>query len=447
MTLAGTQTVTGTKTFNAGAIRINNATNNGYHILASAAAASGTLTATFPAATGTVPFLSLAQTFTAAQTFQAGIALNTAGTFTTAAAVASTFSGSVTMSAVGSVSSPQLSFTAGGGTTNWINFANTGGAAPTAVTRSTGTRFVFSPTVGANSLDYAIGLGTNEVWLSTSGTSNLISFYVGTATNVALRLGSFTGNGLTLAAPGLAATPQLDFSGTTRNWMNFSTTGAAVPANGATAASRSTGTRIVFSQSLSASQFDYAIGLASTEMWFSVAQAINTFGFYSATSRIAFFGGGAGVGLTLDGTLVGAASQDVFNTVSTTVNFAGAATTLNIGTTASTLTALNIGTGAGTANKTINIGTAATAGTTTINIGSSGGATNTIAIRGNLTLGTSGGNMGFYGTSAIAKPTTAIGSAAFVQVSLINAVSDASTFGGYTIRQVVQALQNLGLLT
>jgi hypothetical protein len=120
---------------------------------------------------------------------------------------------------------------------------------------------------------------------------------------------------------------------------------------------------------------------------------------------VAFFAGGAGVGLTLAGTLVGAASQDVFNTVSTTVNFAGAATTLNIGTTTSAITALNIGTGAGTANKTINIGTAATSGTTTINIGSSDGATNTIAIRGNLTLGTSGGNMGFYGTAAVARQT------------------------------------------
>ncbi len=421
MTLAGTQTVTGTKTFNAGAIRINNATNNGYHILASLAAASGTLTATFPAATGTVPLLSLAQTFTAAQTFQNGVALNTGGTFTTAAAVASTFSGSVTMSAVGSVSSPQLSFTAGGGTTNWINFANTGAAAPTAVTRSTGTRFVFAQTVGTNSLDYAIGLGSNEVWLSTSGTSNLISFYVGTATNVALRLGSFTGNGLTLAAPGLAATPQLDFSGTTRNWMNFSTAGFASPANGATAASRSTGTRIVFSQTLGASSFDYAIGLGSAEMWFSVDSAVNTFGFYAGTSRIAFFGGGAGVGLTLAGTLVGAASQDVFNTVSTTVNFAGAATTLavgNVATAAQTVNMFTASTGASTYNfatgatlaattKTINIGTAGVSGSTTVvNIGSAvAGATNTIAIRGNLTLGTSGGNMGFWGTAAVARQT------------------------------------------
>jgi hypothetical protein len=127
------------------------------------------------------------------------------------------------------------------------------------------------------------------------------------------------------------------------------------------------------------------------------------------------------------------------------------AQTINIGTTSTQASFYNFGTGATVSGvtKTISIGTAGVSGSTTaINIGSAvSGATNTIAIRGNLTLGTSGGNMGFYGTSAIAKPTTAIGSAAFVQVNLINAVSDASTFGGYTIRQVVQALQNLGLLT
>jgi hypothetical protein len=56
------------------------------------------------------------------------------------------------------------------------------------------------------------------------------------------------------------------------------------------------------------------------------------------------------------------------------------------------------------------------------------------------------GNMGFFGTAAIAQPTTAIAAATFSQLSG-NAVNDASTFDGYTLLQVVKALRNLGLLT
>lgn len=51
----------------------------------------------------------------------------------------------------------------------------------------------------------------------------------------------------------------------------------------------------------------------------------------------------------------------------------------------------------------------------------------------------------FYGKTPIVQPTTAVAAAAFV-VGAGTAVNDASTFGGYTIKQIVQALQNIGVL-
>ena len=84
----------------------------------------------------------------------------------------------------------------------------------------------------------------------------------------------------------------------------------------------------------------------------------------------------------------GSASFDLLDTTATTVNFAGAATTANIGydSTASSTTNISTGVAASTFTKTINIGTASAAGSTTnVTIGSSSG-TSTVTINGNLTV-------------------------------------------------------------
>jgi hypothetical protein len=226
----------------------------------------------------------------------------------------------------------------------------------------------------------------------------------------------------------------------------------------------------------SGANFDNAIGVETSGMWLSTTQGIRFYTNNSTTVRAVIDGDASNSNLTLtNATAVSlvaatATTANVFNTVATTVNIAGAATTLNIGGPATTLAIGNTATAGQTVNmftastasstynfatgatangstKTINIGTAGLFGSTTVvNIGSAvAGATNTIAIRGNLTLGTSGGNMGFYGTPAIGKPTTSVTAAAFVANSG-NTVNDASTFGGYTLGKIVQALQNLGLL-
>ena len=56
------------------------------------------------------------------------------------------------------------------------------------------------------------------------------------------------------------------------------------------------------------------------------------------------------------------------------------------------------------------------------------------------------GQVGFFGVTPVAQPTTATAAATFVANSG-TAVNDASTFDGYTIGKVVKALRNLGLLT
>lgn len=53
--------------------------------------------------------------------------------------------------------------------------------------------------------------------------------------------------------------------------------------------------------------------------------------------------------------------------------------------------------------------------------------------------------IGFYNVTPIVQPTTSVATAAFVQ-GTGTAVNDNSTFGGYKIGQIVQALENLGLI-
>lgn len=56
------------------------------------------------------------------------------------------------------------------------------------------------------------------------------------------------------------------------------------------------------------------------------------------------------------------------------------------------------------------------------------------------------GRVGFYGATPVTKATTGISGATFVESSGTT-VNDASTFDGYTLKQIVKALRELGLLT
>lgn len=92
--------------------------------------------------------------------------------------------------------------------------------------------------------------------------------------------------------------------------------------------------------------------------------------------------------------------------------------------------------GAITGNVTGNV--TATTGTSTFN---------NVEITGNTGIGNAGTDtIGFYGATKIARPTTAVASATVV-AGTGTAVTEDSTFDGYTLAKVVKALRNLGLLT
>jgi len=79
----------------------------------------------------------------------------------------------------------------------------------------------------------------------------------------------------------------------------------------------------------------------------------------------------------------------------------------------------------------------------------------TVSDGGDVVLGTTTGTkigtatsqkIGFYNATPVVQPTIGVAEAAFVENSGGTAVNVDSTFGGYTIQQVVEALQTLGLL-
>ncbi len=78
--------------------------------------------------------------------------------------------------------------------------------------------------------------------------------------------------------------------------------------------------------------------------------------------------------------------------------------------------------------------------------GSSVIGTENISLQSDTLIGNTGNSVGFYGVTPTARATTGISGATFVANTGTN-VHETSTFGGYTIGQVVQALQNLGILT
>jgi len=59
----------------------------------------------------------------------------------------------------------------------------------------------------------------------------------------------------------------------------------------------------------------------------------------------------------------------------------------------------------------------------------------------------SGVKIGLYAVTAVARATTGIAEAAFVENAGGTAVNVDSTFGGYTMQQIAQALQDIGILT
>jgi hypothetical protein len=131
----------------------------------------------------------------------------------------------------------------------------------------------------------------------------------------------------------------------------------------------------------------------------------------SQASTSTTIGNSGGTVVLNSGTVLGSQStQNLFNTVATTLNIGGAATSLSIGNTTALGQTVNMFTSS-TAAQTINIATGATTGssvTKALNIGTGAGAS-TIT---NITLGSSNG-----GTFAVNSPTVTLGSATALNIN------------------------------
>lgn len=286
MILASTQTNTGAKTFNDTTLLLRNSGNT-FSTTLSAGASGSNRTITFPDATGTVPLLGLAQSFTATQTFTGGVTINTtalsvssAATFSASAASAASVT--INPGANSSVVNPQLLIS--GNTAQWMSFGAGAFAAPANIgaggaTRSVGTKINLYSAPNATSLDIALGAESGAMWLSTGSSASTpisIKFYVQSSTNNAVAsIGQFENSascyGLNIPVNGTAGIASLLFSNTaaTHQYIRFGTGGFGDPS---LISSRSLGTRIILSQPGASNLYDAAIGASintNVGFWFS----------------------------------------------------------------------------------------------------------------------------------------------------------------------------------
>jgi hypothetical protein len=338
---------------------------------------TGATTITFPVLTGTVALLENSQTFTGAKTFSA------AATFSSSPAAATTVSISPT---AGSLTNAQL--TIGGTTIQWMVFGTNTAATPALTTRSGGTKIVLANSISATHPDTAIGYGQTSggtnfgyIWHSApvghrfwAGSTNVTGL-----ANVVNIVNDAATAGLSFV-PAFSATVPIIFAN--NGWMSLS--GAPGSFAGALPAytTRSAGTRIVTSPTISATTLDTGIGFAQV----GGAGAIYSIQWYSAPRAHHFY---AGVTTLVNSVIIDSTSLQLATAVNVVLASSGAGT--------------KIGTG-----------------------------TNQL--------------LAFWNKTPIVQPTTGITGAAFVQVNTTTAVSTASTFGGYTLDKVVAALINIGIL-
>lgn len=89
---------------------------------------------------------------------------------------------------------------------------------------------------------------------------------------------------LTLNGAGSTTVGQLTFSGSTQDWIDFGTNGVGAP----TLTTRSAGTKIVYRKNLNSIQVDYAMGIESNTLWFSVpTTSPHRFKWYGSTTLAA----------------------------------------------------------------------------------------------------------------------------------------------------------------
>jgi hypothetical protein len=251
---------------------------------------------------------------------------------------------------------------------------------------------------------------TASVFNTNALTGNL--FGAATTIGIGAATGTLTLNNATVTTPGqLISTRagaltdgagQLYLNGATGNRIDWNTNGTGAPAF----TTRSVGSKIVLYPLTNATNTDYAIGIDSGTFWASVPQNDTAlkFKWYGGITEIASIDGIGNQILTGDLAVNGGditTSQTTFNllnTTATTVNFAGAATTIGIGAATGTLTIGNVtitGTNATTFNMngaspsivTSSTGTASVFNTNALTVNAFNAATTATLVNSATTLG------------------------------------------------------------
>jgi hypothetical protein len=169
-----------------------------------------------------------------------------------------------------------------------VGFAATAGA-PTFTSRSAGTKVIIYPTVSPSSVDYAIGVQSNYQWFSvpTAGTGAGFKWYGGVTEIANLEAdGHLTISG-SLSASGSLTGASLTINSTRP--ISWGSSGANPP----TFTSSSAGTKVIIYPAVSPSSVDYAIGIESSNQWFSVPTNSSSYGFkwYGGTTQVARISG------------------------------------------------------------------------------------------------------------------------------------------------------------
>lgn len=172
----------------------------------------------------------------------------------------------------------------------------------------------------------------------------------------------------------------------TQNVSNKTISGGSIDSTPIGASSPSTGafttlsgTDVTASGDLAVNGGDFTTSATTFNAVNSVATTVN----FAGAATTLTIGAATGTLTLRNPTIVGvSASQALFNTVATTVDFAGAATTLNVGSVSTASKTVNLAGGAtiSGSTKTLNMATGGAAGSTTnVNIGSSSGGATSLA--------------------------------------------------------------------
>ena len=183
---------------------------------------------------------------------------------------------------------------------NMLNFNANGVAIPSVSTRSVGTKIVLYPGLSSSSVDFAIGVSSNSNWYSVPVASNTYAhrFFAGT-TEIMTILGSGNvGIGTTTPANSLeigGTNSQIYMNSANSNMLSFNTNGVALPSY----TTRSVGTKILLYPFESSLYVDYAIGVSSNSIWYSVPVASSTYAhrFFAGTTEIMTILGSGNVGI------------------------------------------------------------------------------------------------------------------------------------------------------